>query len=52
LHYIIHTIATALENRPELDRRRFAEWVEERHRQVERGKMVYIAHQIDLLGRR
>ena len=52
LHFIIHTIHTALEGRPQLDAERFATWIEQRHAQVEQGTLVYIAHQLDFLGRK
>ncbi len=51
LHFIIHTIHQALIGHPELDDSRFAAWVTERHAQIEREEMVYIAHQLDFLGR-
>lgn len=51
LHFIIHTIHQALTGSPELDPIRLQDWIAERHAQVERGKLVYIAHQIDVLGR-
>ncbi len=52
LHFIVHTIQTALQGHPKLDAARFADWIEGRHRQIERGELVYIAHQLDFLGRR
>jgi SAM-dependent methyltransferase len=51
LHCIIHTIHTALEGHPQLDAGRFKAWIEQRHAQVEQGTLVYIAHQLDFLGR-
>jgi hypothetical protein len=51
LHFIVHTIQGALGNAPELDTARFAAWIAERHAQIERGELVYIAHQLDYLGR-
>jgi SAM-dependent methyltransferase len=51
LHFIIHTIQTALTGHPGLDERQFAAWIAGRHAQVERGELIYIAHQIDVLGR-
>jgi SAM-dependent methyltransferase len=51
LHFIIHTIHTALQGHPELDVARLGDWIEQRHDQVENGSLVYIAHQLDLLGR-
>jgi hypothetical protein len=51
LHHILHTIWTALEQSPELNRERLAGWVSARHEQVEQARLIYIAHQLDLLGR-
>jgi SAM-dependent methyltransferase len=51
LHFVINTIATALAGHPALDARPFAAWIEERHRQIDRGELLYLAHQVDLLGR-
>ena len=51
LHHIIHTVGTALERHPDLDPERFSRWIAERHAQIEQGRLVYIAHQIDFLGR-
>jgi SAM-dependent methyltransferase len=51
LHFIIHTIQTALTGHLGLDERQFAAWIAGRHAQVERGELIYIAHQIDVLGR-
>src|SRR6266571_1801275 len=51
LHFIIHTMHTALAGHPHLDAERFAAWISQRHAQVEQGTLVYIAHQLDVLGR-
>ena len=51
LHDIIHTIGTALTGHPQLDADRLSTWVAERHAQIEQGTLVYIAHQLDVLGR-
>jgi 2-polyprenyl-3-methyl-5-hydroxy-6-metoxy-1,4-benzoquinol methylase len=51
LHFIVHTIQTALQGHPNLDVAQFADWIEQRHQQIERGELVYIAHQLDFLGR-
>jgi SAM-dependent methyltransferase len=51
LHFIIHTVGCALESHPELDSKQFEQWQRERHAQVEQGALVYIAHQVDFLGR-
>jgi len=51
LHFIIHTIDTALRDHPDLDPVRFRTWVQQRHGQVTRCELIYIAHQLDVLGR-
>lgn len=50
LHYILETITAELQGHPELDQDQFTAWVLERHRQVELNQLVYLAHQIDVLG--
>jgi hypothetical protein len=40
----------ALTGHPELEAARFADWIQQRQRQIETGDLVYIAHQIDFLG--
>ena len=51
LHDIIHTIDLALTGHPHLDAERLGAWVAQRHAQIEQGVLVYIAHQLDVLGR-
>jgi SAM-dependent methyltransferase len=51
LHYIVQTVDEALSVRPELDQCAFANWIKARHAEIERGELVYIAHQLDFLGR-
>jgi hypothetical protein len=51
LHDIIHTIGTALTGHPSLDPERLRTWVAQRHAQIDQGALVYIAHQLDVLGR-
>jgi hypothetical protein len=50
-HHIIHTVDEELQRHAEIDRARLAEWVALRHRQIDRGELVYVAHQIDFCGR-
>jgi SAM-dependent methyltransferase len=50
LHHIVNTIDVALTGRAELDRTAFAQWIERRHAQIDRGELIYIAHQIDVFG--
>ena len=51
LHCIVNTIRMALQGHPDLDTARFASWIDQRHLQIEQGELVYIAHQLDFLGR-
>ena len=50
LHFIVQTIAGALQDHPELESNELEDWIENRHAQIEQGKLTYIAHQLDLLG--
>lgn len=51
LHHIIHTIDAELRKHPEVARHSLSEWVALRRQQIERGDLVYIAHQLDFVGR-
>jgi hypothetical protein len=51
LRFILHFFEQSLAGRPELDGRAFAQWLERRRAQVERGELLYIAHQMDFLVR-
>jgi len=51
LHFIIHFFEESLTGHTELDGIAFANWIKERHAQIDRGELVYIAHQIDFLAR-
>ena len=52
LHFIIDTMHQALTAYPPsgLDPARFRDWIGTRHRQIETGQLIYIAHQLDFLG--
>lgn len=50
LHFIIDTMDKALSGHAELDDNLFAEWIQTRHSQIDQGELIYVAHQIDLLG--
>ncbi|HEX8992778.1 MAG TPA: hypothetical protein VF784_13955 [Anaerolineales bacterium] len=52
LYYILHFFEEALHGNPELDPDAFQGWLRQRRAQVERGELVYIAHQMDFLARR
>lgn len=51
LHFIINTMYGALRDHPDMDRPRFEQWIATRHTQIEQGELVYIAHQLDYLGK-
>ena len=51
LHFIVETMRQALANHPDLDQAKFNEWITQRKAQIEAGELVYIAHQLDFLGR-
>lgn len=52
LHCILHFIETTLVGHNELDDAWFSDWISERRVQIERGELIYIAHQLDVLGSR
>ncbi len=51
LTHIIHTLSTALTDHSQLDQQRFSDWIAARKRQIQQGKLIYIAHQLDFFGR-
>lgn len=51
LHHILYFVESELKNHPELDPEQLENWIRQRRRQVDDGKLVYIAHQLDVLGR-
>ena len=52
LQYILHSIDAELSWRDEIDQVVLRKWLRARRGQVERGELVYIAHQLDFAGRR
>ncbi len=50
LHSIIKTIGLALHQHPDLDSSRFENWLAQRHGQIEAKELIYIAHQLDVMG--
>jgi hypothetical protein len=50
LHFILHFFEDALTGHIELDSIKFSNWLKERRAQIERGELVYIAHQMDFLA--
>jgi SAM-dependent methyltransferase len=51
LHTIVDTVGRALTGHPATDPQRLAAWLTTRHAQIERGELIYLAHQLDVLGR-
>jgi SAM-dependent methyltransferase len=51
LRCILGFFEDSVGRRPEIDRARFAAWLAERHAQMARGDLIYIAHQLDFVGR-
>jgi len=51
LHCILHFVESTLTGHPALDGTAFARWLAERQRQIAAGELVYIAHQMDFVGR-
>lgn len=51
LHHILDMIETALNGHLALDPEVFSDWIQRRRAQVEACALVYLAHQIDVLGR-
>jgi hypothetical protein len=52
LQFILHFFALSLKDREELDTGVLQEWLEQRQHQIDCGKLVYIAHQMDFLARK
>ena len=51
LQFILHFFEETLGKHPELDKAAFVNWLGKRREQVDRGELVYIAHQMDFLAR-
>lgn len=49
LHFILHFFEESLAGLAELNVNAFADWLKKRRAQIERGELVYIAHQMDFL---
>lgn len=51
LHHILHMVENALTHNPEIDDDELDAWIAQRRHQIGQGRLVYIAHQLDLIGR-
>jgi len=49
LQFILHFFESSLRGNSELDSSALDDWLTRRHEQIERGELVYIAHQMDFL---
>ena len=52
LHHIVNTVWEALREDADVGGVGLAAWIAERHGQIERGELIYIAHQLDALARK
>jgi hypothetical protein len=50
LHAIIDTVHQALDGHPELPATRLNPWIDTRHRQIDTATLIYVAHQLDVMG--
>jgi hypothetical protein len=50
LHHIIDTVEGALRGQAGLEEALLKEWTRRRRRQIDRGELTYIAHQLDFFG--
>jgi hypothetical protein len=51
LHYILHFFEESLKGHARLNANELTNWINKRREQIERGELVYIAHQMDFLVR-
>lgn len=50
LHFIVATMEGALRHDLSLNQTLFGAWIATRHAQIDRGELIYIAHQLDFCG--
>lgn len=51
LHHIVHLVMKCVERSEETLAGEVQNWAEIRHRQIENEELIYIAHQLDILGK-
>lgn len=51
LHFLIHTVFRALAGHPALNEQTLSEWVRQRQAQIEAGRLILIARNLDFFGR-
>jgi len=52
LHVIVEMVSGAVAASGEVEAPALQAWTTQRHAQIERGELVYLAHQLDFVGRR
>jgi hypothetical protein len=52
LGYLLETIHQSVLSHPDLDQDRLQSWVSGRRAQIEAGELIFMAHQLDVCGRR
>jgi SAM-dependent methyltransferase len=50
LHFIVNSVEKTLLGSPEINSIELQDWIKERHAQIRRGELTFIAHQLDFLG--
>ena len=50
LHFLVETVHGAVRSEAGIESAPLASWVAERHAQIERGELVFLAHQWDIAG--
>lgn len=51
LHHIVYTIDNELRGAPPIASADFARWIVSRHQDIEEARLIYIAHQLDVLSK-
>lgn len=51
LHFIIETVRGALKNDAAVNSEKLSAWAAARHAQIDAGTLIYIAHQLDIVGK-
>jgi SAM-dependent methyltransferase len=52
LHHILHFFEESVGGRAEIESSKLFGWAQRRHAEIERGELVFVAHQLDFLVRR
>lgn len=50
LHFLVHTLHKTLHGHPQLEAATLEAWTDRRHAQIERGELIFLAHQLDVVG--